>query len=94
MMVRSGCCSVLVDDPAQHSTAQDRGILVHDAQEMVIVIGCPLGARLMGPMTVVVAGVFGQDDVRVSLAEDQNPVGALAAEGRNPPLGDRPAGAG
>jgi hypothetical protein len=38
---------------------------------------------------VVVIGVLGQDVMQMPFAEDQEPVGALAAERADPSLGDR-----
>jgi hypothetical protein len=42
----------------------------------------------VGSVLVVVIGVLAQDVMQMRLAEDQEPVGALAADGSDPPLGD------
>lgn len=43
----------------------------------------------MGPVAVVMGGVLGQHGGEVSLVDDQEAVGALAAHGRDPALGVR-----
>ncbi len=43
----------------------------------------------MRSMAVVVGHVFGEDPREVTLADDEYPVGAFAAYGAYPPLGER-----
>jgi hypothetical protein len=43
----------------------------------------------VGPVGVVVVDVFGEEGFEVASAGDEQPVGALAADAADPPLGDR-----
>jgi hypothetical protein len=74
----SGCSPVFADQAADGSCALDLGGDIDGLN--VPVERRPLAERLMGPVTVVVPGVLGQDLPQVLLAVDQQMIEALAAQ--------------
>jgi hypothetical protein len=60
-----------------------------DAGHVVQAAGDALGDALVRPGCVVVRLVFGQDGAQMPLAEDQEPVQELAAQGAGEPFADR-----
>jgi hypothetical protein len=74
----SGCSAVFADQAAGGSCALDLGGDIGGLS--VPVERRPWAERLMGPVTVVVPGILGQDLPQVLLAVDQQAFGALAAQ--------------
>lgn len=76
----SGLCGLCVfaDQTAQNGSPSDRrdGRGGGHGRGRV---GWLLGAGLVGSVIIVVSGVLGQDGAQMSLAEDEQPVGALAS---------------
>ena len=60
-----------------------------DAATVVFASGDALGDALVRPGRVVMRLVFGQDGAQVALAEDQDAVEELSAQGADEPLADR-----
>jgi hypothetical protein len=88
----SGGSDVLIDEAAQDRFSSDSlGIEVchGDAGHVVQAAGDALGDALVRPGCVVVRLVFGQDGAQMPLAEDQEPVQELAAQGADEPFADR-----
>jgi len=88
----SGGSDVLIDEAAQDRFSSDSlGIEVGhgDAGHVVQAAGDALGDALVRLGCVVVRLVFGQDGAQMPLAEDQEPVQELAAQGADEPFADR-----
>jgi hypothetical protein len=81
-----GCSVVFVDHTAEYAVALDQTV-VGDGGWLVLVVGSALVESLVRQVRVVVPGVLGQDSGGVAFVEDQDAVGALAADGTHEPLG-------
>ena len=77
---------VFVDDTAEYSVASDQAVDWYGGGPMVVVGGV-LVDLLMGPVSVVVPGVLGQDPGGVVVVVDHDSVGALGADSAYEPFG-------
>jgi hypothetical protein len=80
------CLRIFVDQPAEDRTVSDLGGgYMADIRTWH---GRPLAKRAMGPMRVVMRRVIVEDGRQMPFAGDENPVGALPADGADPPFGE------
>jgi len=64
----SGCLSIFVYQTTKHGVTLDWSCLRHD-ERLILIIGRALAPALMGPMIVVVLGVFRQHGNRVAITQ-------------------------
>src|SRR5262249_59378950 len=78
---------VVVDQPAEHVTAADAIKIDHLRNLLLVAERRPLPERPVRPMLLEMPDVGHKHAVEVAPTEDQQSVGALAAEAADPALG-------
>ena len=81
------CSSVLVNQPAQHVVPNNRDGLVRRGWSEKCVRRSQFQAAV-GPLLIVMLDVGAKHPLQVAPTPDENPVKALPASGKDPPLGE------